>query len=125
MHRPLQTEDEIMTTSAQDQEHDDPCELLGQHRIEEFNARRAAGRPCRVAGRDLHAMDLRKANVTGVDFSDCRLDRANLCGLDMRDCTLEGATLRDALVERTYFPATLSAAEIELSLKYGTRLRQG
>ncbi|OBS10546.1 pentapeptide repeat-containing protein [Acidihalobacter prosperus] len=113
----------MTTTSGTDSEQEDPCELLGQHRIEEFNAYRAAGKPCRVAGKDLHAMDLRKVDVGGVDFSDCRLDRANLCGLDMRSCVLEGATLRDALIERTYFPEGLDAAEIELSLNYGTRLR--
>ncbi|AOU97695.1 hypothetical protein BI364_06740 [Acidihalobacter yilgarnensis] len=106
-----------------DTEQVDPCDLLSQHKIEEFNAYRAAGKPCRVAGKDLHAMDLRKVDVSGVDFSGCLLDRANLCGLDLRSCTLDGATLRDALIERTYFPASLDAAEIELSLKYGTRLR--
>ena len=50
-------------------------------------------------------------------------NNADLSGIDFRDTNLEGASLLDAKLSGTYFPAEISATEIRLSLDTGTRLR--
>jgi uncharacterized protein YjbI with pentapeptide repeats len=72
--------------------------LLREGRVEDFNRRRAAGEQ--------------------VDLTGC-----NLRGLDLRTCRLDGASLHAAHVSGVYFPAHFAPAEIELSVRLGTRLR--
>jgi uncharacterized protein YjbI with pentapeptide repeats len=51
------------------------------------------------------------------------LRHADLRGLDLTHTNLEGASINSAKISGTYFPTTLSAEEITLSLIHGTRLR--
>ena len=68
--------------------------LLREDKIDDFNARRAAGEACDFKGVDFRGVDLHGADVRNIDFSDCYFRLANLRGLDMSTCRLEGASIR-------------------------------
>lgn len=56
-------------------------------------------------------------------MTDCYFRQADLRGIDFRKANLEGASINAAKISGAYFPAELSASEIELSLLHGTRMR--
>ena len=98
-------------------------QALREGRSEDFNRQRDP-----AAGYDLHAcnlrgVDLRGCNVDHVDFTDSYFRQADLRGVDLRKCRLEGASLHGAHIYGAYFPDSLDAAEIDLSVRAGTRLR--
>jgi len=95
-------------------------QLLREGRAEEFNRRRKAGDKCDLRGSDLRGLDLREFDVKDVDFSDCYFRQTDLRGLDLRSCGMEGASLH---VSGAYFPPELTAAEVDLSVRLGTRMR--
>ncbi|UCH10165.1 MAG: pentapeptide repeat-containing protein [Fidelibacterota bacterium] len=97
--------------------------LLREDKIDDFNAKRAAGEACDFRGADFRNVDLHGADVRNIDFSDCYFRQANLRGLDMSTCRLEGASIRDARISGTYFPKELTPEEIRLSHQFGTRMR--
>jgi uncharacterized protein YjbI with pentapeptide repeats len=98
-------------------------QLLRQGDIDGFNQARSRGDPCDLRGTDLRGVDLRRADVRDLDLSDCYLRLADLRGLDLTRTCLAGASIRGANISGTLFPAGLAAAEIELSLTQGTRMR--
>jgi uncharacterized protein YjbI with pentapeptide repeats len=100
-------------------------QLLREGRGEEFNRRRKSGDKCDLRGCDLRGVDLRECAVADIDFSDCYLRQADLRGLDLRTCRMEGASLHAAHISGAYFPREVTAAEIEMSVRMGTRLRYG
>jgi uncharacterized protein YjbI with pentapeptide repeats len=59
----------------------------------------------------------------GLDFSDCYFRQSDLRSVDFRKARLEGASINGAKISGAYFPAELTATEIELSLLHGTRMR--
>ncbi len=97
--------------------------LLREENIAEFNRRRAAGEQVSLAGAMLRSLDLRGLDADGLDLRDACLRGCDLRGIDFRTAQLEGATLTEARVSGCYFPATLPAEELRLSLEKGTRLR--
>jgi uncharacterized protein YjbI with pentapeptide repeats len=97
--------------------------LLREGEIAEFNNRRAHGENPDLSGADFRAIDLRGANLDGLNLSNGYFRQADLRGLNLTGCNLEGASLVNANVSGTYFPRELTADEIELSLKTGTRMR--
>lgn len=99
--------------------------LLREGRTEEFNRRRKAGEKCDLRGCDFRGIDLREVDAAAIDFSDCYFRQADLRGLDLRTCRLEGASLHAAHVSGAYFPRELTAAEVEMSVRLGTRMRYG
>ena len=46
-------------------------------------------------------------------------------GIDFSTCKLDGASINGAKISGCLFPTEFSAAELELSLLHGTRLRAG
>ncbi len=99
--------------------------LLREGRIEEFNRRYKAGETCDLRGCDFRGIDLRGLEGATIDFSDGYFRQADLRGLDLRGCRMHGASLHAAHVSGTYFPAEVGAAEIEMSVRLGTRIRAG
>ncbi len=97
--------------------------LLREGLVDEFNQRKAAGETCEIKGSDLTHADLRKLQPEGLDMSDCQLHSADLRGLDLRHTQLEGASILGAKISDAFFPAGISAEEINLSLVHGTRMR--
>jgi uncharacterized protein YjbI with pentapeptide repeats len=98
-------------------------QLLKEGKIEEFNQRRSSGEPYDLRNTDLRGTDLRDLDARNLDLSGAYLRHADLRGLDLSEANLEGASINSAKISGTYFPTTLSAEEITLSLVHGTRLR--
>jgi uncharacterized protein YjbI with pentapeptide repeats len=116
----------IRTSGSRLRISDDPLyQLLREGKISEFNTRRAAGAQVDLAGCDLRGLDLRGLDAAGLDCSDSYFRQADLRGIDFRHARLDGASINNAKISGTYFPASLSAAEIQLSLQFGTRMRTG
>ncbi len=97
--------------------------LLREGNVEEFNRRHKAGETCDLRGCDFRGIDLRGVDVASIDFSDSYFRQADLRGLDLRDCQMHGASLHAAHISGAYFPPELSAVEIEMSVRLGTRMR--
>jgi uncharacterized protein YjbI with pentapeptide repeats len=74
-------------------------------------------------GADLRGVDFRNVNVSKLILRDAYLRDADLRGVDLRGVDMAGASLNGAKISGTYFPLELSAAEIRMSLRHGTRLR--
>ena len=49
--------------------------------------------------------------------------QSDLRSVDFRKARLEGASINAAKISGAYFPAELTASEIEISLLHGTRMR--
>jgi len=99
------------------------CKLLQEDCIEQANTLLAGITGFSLAGANLRSANLQGLHADGIDFSNAYLRSANLKGLDLRSCTLEGASLHGAKIAGTYFPDSLTAEEILLSVTHGTRLR--
>ena len=97
--------------------------LMREGRAEEFNRQRKSGEKYDLHSCNFRGIDLRQYTLANIDFSDCYFRQADLRGLDLRTCQLQGASLHGAHVSGTYFPDTLEPAEIEMSVRIGTRLR--
>ena len=97
--------------------------LLKDGRVEEFNSRRAAGEACDLRSADLRGTDLRGLDARDLDLSNAYLRHADLRGINLTRTNLEGASINSAKISGTFFPHSLSADEITLSLVHGTRLR--
>ena len=97
--------------------------LLREGRADEFNRQRDPGAVVDLHSCNLRGVDLRGFNVDHVDFTDSYFRQADLRGVDLRRSRLEGASLHGAHISGAYFPDSLDAAEIDLSVRSGTRLR--
>lgn len=75
------------------------------------------------SGADLRGTDFRKVDLRKVVLRDAYLRDADLRGCDLRHMDMSGASLRNASISGAYFPANLSADEIQLSVAHGTRMR--
>ena len=103
---------------------DDPAFKCLRVRDLEGYRRAAAGRKLLdFSGTDLRGTDFRGVDTSNVILKDAYLRDADLRGCDLRQSNLEGASLHNAKVAGAYFSADLPAAEVLLSLQYGTRLR--
>jgi uncharacterized protein YjbI with pentapeptide repeats len=98
-------------------------QLIRNEKIVEFNKLKASGKSCDLVGHDFRGLDLRLLDVDGLDLSGAYFRGADLRGLDFRNTKLEGASFASANISGVYFPSQITAAEIDLSVKYGTRVR--
>ena len=71
-----------------------------------------------LRGVDLRGIDLRSADLRG---SYCH--STDIRGVDLSQAQLEGASLHLARVSGAYFPANVSAQEVQMSLELWTRIR--
>lgn len=99
--------------------------LLRDVKIDEFNKRKQAGETFDLTNCDFRGIDLRGLDADGIDFSGCYFRQSDLRGIDLSNSNLQGASINGAKISGCYFPAAISADEIELSLNHGTRLRYG
>lgn len=86
------------------------CEKIVRRKSRLAGVRSAGSRP---AGLD----------ADGLDLSDSYLRQSDLRSVDFRKTRLEGASINAAKISGAYFPAELTASEIELSFLHGTRMR--
>jgi len=97
--------------------------LLHKEDVSGFNQAKAKVDKVDFRGGDFRGLDLRELDAENIDFTDAYFRAADLRGLDLRSASLEGASLSHAQISGTYFPVDLSAAEILMSVQFGTRLR--
>lgn len=76
-------------------------------------------------GADLRGIDFRKADLSKIILKEAYLRDADLRGCDLRHMDLEGASFHGTKVAGAYFPANVSAAELQMSVVHGTRVRTG
>jgi uncharacterized protein YjbI with pentapeptide repeats len=98
-------------------------QMLRVDDTEGFNAARARGGSCDLRGVDLRGLDLRDLDADGLDFTGSYFRDADLRGVDLSGAVLEGCSFFGAKISGTYFPASLTAEEIRLSVEHGTRVR--
>ena len=98
-------------------------EMLQDEKVEEFNGYRAAGHLVDLRGAMLRGLDLRGLNVAGLDLQDCYFRGSDLRGIDFREANLEGVSMAEAQISGCYFPASITAEEIRMSVELGTRIR--
>jgi len=96
---------------------------IRDERIEDANKMLVDGVEALFSGTDFRAIKLCGLNAEGQDFSNSYFRLADMRGLDLRTCNMEGASLHGAVISGVYFPPELDAGEIQMSVKYGTRLR--
>lgn len=96
--------------------------LQGEN-IVAFNKAREDGQTVDLRHSVFRGLDLKGANLTGLDLSGGHFKSADLRGLDLRDCNLDGCSIFNAKISGVFFPASLKADEINLSLLHGTRIR--
>ena len=75
------------------------------------------------SGADLRGTDFRKVDLDKIILRDAYLRDADFRGCDLRHLDLEGASLHDARIAGTYFPDNVTASEIRMTLRHGTRIR--
>ncbi len=79
--------------------------------------------PADLQNAELRLADLRGAPLVNADLRGAYLRRADLRGLDLIHANLDGASIHNARISGVRFPRDMSAAEITMSLNYGTRMR--
>ncbi|AMB87138.1 hypothetical protein AWM79_18260 [Pseudomonas agarici] len=97
--------------------------LLHKDDIAGFNKARPKDGQIDMRGGDFRGLDLRELNANGIDFTDAYFRSADLRGVNFQNAILEGASVAHAQISGAYFPTQLKAAEILMSVQFGTRLR--
>ena len=75
------------------------------------------------SGSDLRGTDFRRVDLSRIVLRDAYLRDADFRGCDLRHLDLEGASIQNAKISGAYLPSSISAEEIRMSLRHGTRLR--
>ena len=97
-------------------------DLLVESKLDEFN-QRAGEDPRQLENASLRGLDLRGADLSHANLRGAYLRNADLRGVDLIYADLDGASLHGARIGGARFPRNLGAAELDLSLRHGTRLR--
>jgi uncharacterized protein YjbI with pentapeptide repeats len=75
------------------------------------------------SGTDLRGVDFRRADLSKIILRDAYLRDGDLRGCDLRHLDLEGTSMERAKIAGAYFPRSVSADEIRMSVECGTRIR--
>ena len=97
--------------------------LLREGRISEFNTLKAENKIADLTNLDLRGTTLCGLDANGLDLSGCYFRQADLRGIDFSRTNLRGASFNGSKISGALFPTEISAAELELSLAHGTRIR--
>ena len=100
-------------------------QLLREGKVEAFNKYKSEGKKCDLTNCDFRAIELQGMDASGLDMSGCYFRLADLRGIDFSTTKLDGASIHDAKISGTYFPAEFSSDEITMSMIRGTRMRRG
>ncbi len=98
-------------------------QYLQDENIEAFNQARQNGDTAVLKNSIFRGLNLKGANLNGIDLSGCHFKSADLRGIDLRNCNLDGCSIFNAKISGVFFPTSLSADEITLSVEHGTRIR--
>lgn len=97
-------------------------DLLVEGKLDEFN-RRASEEAPDLENAGLRGLDLRGADLSHANLRGAYMRNSDLRGVDMIYADLDGASVHGARIGGARFPRNVSAAEIDLSIRHGTRLR--
>ena len=75
------------------------------------------------SGTDLRGTDFREVDLGKIILRDAYLREADFRGFDLRHLDLEGASMQGAKISGAYLPENVTASELRMSLRHGTRLR--
>ena len=75
------------------------------------------------SGTDLRGTDFRKVDLSNIVLRDAYLRDADFRGCDLRHLDLAGVSLHNARIAGAYFPDNVTASELRMSLRHGTRIR--
>lgn len=91
---------------------------------EKFNSElKTLDGPVDLESCDISNLDLRQFNLKHANLKNSYLKHADLRGVDLSEAQMEGASINQARISGAYFPRNISAAEIQLSVEHGTRIR--
>jgi uncharacterized protein YjbI with pentapeptide repeats len=76
-----------------------------------------------LTGADLRGVDFRNADLGTVILREAYLRDADLRGCDLRHMDLEGVSFHGSKIAGAYFPSNIPAAELQMSVVQGTRVR--
>ena len=93
--------------------------------LEEFHLAIADRKVVDFGGTDLRGTDFRNVDLRKLILRDAYLRDADFRGCDLRHMDLDGISMHNAKISGTYFPKNVSAYEIRMSLRHGTRIRTG
>jgi len=77
-----------------------------------------------LSGANLTGASLRHANLKSADLQGATLSKANLYNAYLAEANLAGALIHGADIAAAVFPDDISATEIDLATRTGTRLRR-
>lgn len=99
-------------------------ETLRKEDITAFNAEKSArGDLPSFAHGDFRGLDLRGLNAHGLDLNHAYFRGSDIRGIDFSLSNMEGASIAGAKISGCFFPQSLEAEEIVMSLNHGTRMR--
>ena len=99
-------------------------DLIFDGKIDEFNqAIQNEGGIVDLSGLRLRGTDLRCIKFEKINLESAYLKASDLRGMDLSQSNMKHASIQNAKISGVLFPDNISADEIELSLKYGTRMR--
>ena len=91
---------------------------------ERFNAEIAAlGGSVDLENCDLSNQDLRRFNLRSANLRNAYLKMADLRGVDLSSAQMDGASINRAHISGAFFPRSIPAQEVLLSVEHGTRMR--
>lgn len=98
-------------------------QLLRTEKITDFNQQKDTLDSSHLSSGDYRGLDLRNMQCESLDFSNAYFRGADLRGVDFRNTQLEGASFCEAKISGCYFPKQITAIEMDISVKRGTRIR--
>lgn len=91
--------------------------------VDAFHAAIEGRRVVDFSGTDLRGVDFREVDLRKLVLHDAYLRDTDFRGCDLTHLDLSGASLHGAKIGGAYFPDNVSASEIRMSLRHGTRIR--
>jgi uncharacterized protein YjbI with pentapeptide repeats len=76
-----------------------------------------------LEGCNLSNQDLRQFNLRTANLRNAYMKMADLRGVDLSEAQMDGASINRAHISGAFFPRTVPAQEIWLSIEHGTRMR--
>ena len=103
---------------------EDPAfKMLRGGEIEAFHTAIESRDEVDFSGTDLRGVDFREVDLTKFVLRDAYLRDADFRGCDLTHLDLSGVSMNGAKISGAYFPDNVSASEIRISLRHGTRIR--
>ena len=98
-------------------------QLLRNEKVKEFNQARAGKTGIDFSNCDFRGLDLRGLDASDINFSGSYFRAADLRGIDFSQSNMDGASIASAQISGCYFPKSIDATEVFVSVEKGIRMR--